>query len=108
MTARSRVLVDPAAIEVEHRRLGGLPVINAVLERLGVEELLGAYLPAPDPRVELDPARVIGVLVRNLAVGREPSLRARRLGGGIRAAPGWLRCRGGDAVERRPGGSGAG
>jgi transposase len=72
MTTKSRVLVNPAAIEVEHRHVGGLPVVNAVLGRLGVDELLSAYLPQPDQRVELSSARAIGVLIRNLVVGREP------------------------------------
>ena len=69
---RARVLVDPAALEVTHRIVGGLPVVNAVLGRLGVDELLSRYLPEPDPRVGLAPARVLGVLIRNLVVGREP------------------------------------
>ncbi|MGH9119001.1 MAG: DUF4277 domain-containing protein [Acidimicrobiales bacterium] len=72
MTPTRRVLVDPEAIEVEHRRIGALPVVNAVLGRLGVDELLAAYLPEPDPRVGLAPAKAIGALIRNLAVGREP------------------------------------
>jgi len=67
-----RVLVDPQAIEVEQRRLGALPVVNAVLDRLGVDGLLAAYLPEPDSRVGLSSARAIGVLIRNLAVGRQP------------------------------------
>lgn len=66
------VVIDPASIEVDHQRIGGLPVVNAVLGRLRVDELVEAHLPAPDPRVGLGPARVIGVLIRNLAVGREP------------------------------------
>jgi transposase len=72
MTGSGRVLVDPGAIQVEHRRVGALPVVNAVLGRLGVDDLLGAYLAEPDPRVGLSSARAIGVLIRNLAVGREP------------------------------------
>ena len=72
MGASGRVLVDPAAIEVEHCRLGALPVVNGVLGRLGVDELLARYLPEPDARVGLAPARALGVLIRNLAVGREP------------------------------------
>ena len=72
MGTSARVLVDPAAIRVEHCRLGALPVVNGVLDRLGVDELVAAYLPEPDPRVGLASARALGVLIRNLAVGREP------------------------------------
>lgn len=70
--AGKKVLVDPTAITVEHRRIGALPVINAVLDRLRVDDLIASYLPEPDPRVGLTSARAIGVLIRNLAVGREP------------------------------------
>jgi transposase len=49
-----------------------VPVVNAVLDRLGFDELLEAYLPEPDPRCSLAPAKAIGVVVRNLAVGRQP------------------------------------
>ena len=67
-----RVLVDPAALRVESRAIGALPVVNAVLARLGFDELVASYLPEPDQRCTLEPARAIGVLVRNLAIGRQP------------------------------------
>ena len=66
------VLVDPAALRVESRAIGALPVVNAVLARLGFDELVASYLPEPDQRCKLEPARAIGVLVRNLAIGRQP------------------------------------
>ena len=52
--------------------IGALPVVNAVLDRLGFDELLGSYLPEPDSRCALAPATAIGVLVRNLCVSRMP------------------------------------
>jgi len=64
--------VDPAAIEVRAELVSGLPVVNAVLERLGLDQLVASCLPEPDPRCGVEPAKVIGVLVRNLALGREP------------------------------------
>jgi transposase len=70
--ARRGTWVDPSKLEVERVRIGALPVVNAVLERLGFEDLLERYLPEPDPRCKLTPAKAIGVLVRNLAVGRQP------------------------------------
>jgi hypothetical protein len=66
------VWVDPERIESHTTRLGALPVVNAVLGRLGFDELVSTYLPEPDPRCGLEPAKAIGVLVRNLAVGRSP------------------------------------
>ncbi|MGH9266097.1 MAG: IS1634 family transposase [Acidimicrobiales bacterium] len=64
--------VEPGKVELRSRALGALPVVNAVLARLGFDELVASYLPEPDGRCELAAARVIGVLVRNLALGRRP------------------------------------
>ena len=52
--------------------MSGLPVVNAVLGRLGFDRLLSSYLPESDHRCELEPARAIGVLARSLALGRQP------------------------------------
>jgi len=62
----------PGQIILEDARLAGLPVINTVLARLGFDAILAAGLPEPDPRCGTAAATVIGVLVRNLALGREP------------------------------------
>ncbi len=72
MAPRGRILVGPEDIEVRREVLSGLPVVNDVLGRLGFDGLLGDYLPEPDPRCGLEPARAIGVVVRNLALGRAP------------------------------------
>ncbi len=72
MAPRRTILVDPADIEVRHEAVSGLPVVNAVLARLGFDALVESYLPEPDPRCGLEPVRAIGVLVRNLALGRAP------------------------------------
>lgn len=69
---RAAVLVQPSRIEVHDAAIGALPVVNDVLARLGFDDLLGSYLPEPDPRRVIEPARVIGVLVRNLAISRQP------------------------------------
>lgn len=70
--APRRILVDPAQVRVARQAVGGLPVVDAVLDRLAFDRLVSAYLPEPDARCVLEPARAIGVLVRNLAVGRRP------------------------------------
>src|SRR5680860_665715 len=72
MQRRGSILVDPASINVTAEAVSGLPVINAVLARLGFDALIADYLPEPDARCGLEPARAIGVLVRNLALGRAP------------------------------------
>ncbi len=72
MAHNKRVLVDPGEITIERELISGLPAVNAVLERLGLAKLLEDHLPEPDPRCDLTPAQAIGVLVRNLALGRQP------------------------------------
>jgi transposase len=53
-------------------RLGPLPIINAFCDRLGLPELLETFLAHNDSRLKLAPAAGIGVVVRNLVLGREP------------------------------------
>jgi transposase len=52
--------------------LGPLPLIDWFCDRLGLAELLDAFVPHDDARLKLAPATAIGVVVRNLAVAREP------------------------------------
>jgi transposase len=54
------------------RALGGLPIVNVVLDRLGLPALLSAALPHDDARVKLAPAVAIRLVVTNLVLGREP------------------------------------
>lgn len=72
MAAKQAILVNPADLEVRTEALAGLPVINAVLDRIGFDAVVGEHLPQPDARVGLDAARAIAVVVRNLAIGRRP------------------------------------
>jgi transposase len=52
--------------------VGALPLLNRLLERMRLEELLGQYLPRDDSRCVLPTSRVLLVLVRNILVSREP------------------------------------
>ncbi len=70
--ALRQILVDPADVEVSHEAVSGLTVVNAVMARLGLEALVESYMPDPDPRCGLEPVRTIGVVVRNLVLGRAP------------------------------------
>lgn len=58
--------------ELDTEQLGALPVINAFADRLGLTGLLEAFLPHDDERLKLAPATAIGVVVRNLVIGRRP------------------------------------
>ena len=93
---RGTLLVDPSQIDVHRVGFGALPVVNEVLGRLGFDELVSSFLPEPDPRSVIAPARVIGVLVRNLAVGRRPLYGLSAWAGGH--APGLLGLAEGEAA----------
>jgi transposase len=64
----------PSAWTLRSERLGPLPLLTAVLERLGVPEVLAQAMP-PSPREALPPARALGVLLRSLIVERAPIYR---------------------------------
>jgi transposase len=58
--------------ELHSYRIGLLPVLNRILERLRLEEFFRAYLPPQDRRCRIDPAAGLLVLLRNLLLSREP------------------------------------
>jgi len=63
----------PSQFHLETRWIGGLPIINALLQRLGVDALLSQALPAPDVRAKLGPSAALGVLLRNIILNdRQP------------------------------------
>ena len=61
---------DP--FELQSGRLGALPIVDEFLTRMDVAALLDRHLPAGDARASLPTAKVIGVLVANLCLAREP------------------------------------
>ena len=63
---------DPNELGLASQVLGGLPIINAVTDRLGLPALLAAALPDGDARVKLSAAAAIRLVVSNLVLGREP------------------------------------
>jgi hypothetical protein len=65
-------MVAKAVPRLRRELIGAMPAVNAILERLGFARIVAAALPRPDPRCTLAPAVVAGVLVRNLACGRQP------------------------------------
>jgi hypothetical protein len=65
-------MVAKAVPRLRRELIGAMPAVNAVLGRLGFARIVAAGLPEPDPRCALAPAAVTGVLVRNLACGRQP------------------------------------
>lgn len=62
----------PGPFELHSHTLGALPVLNHFLARLRLAEHLDRHLPGDDARLRVDPAVVIGGLVRNIAVAHRP------------------------------------
>lgn len=61
-----------AGFTLDTQVVGALPVINAVVDRLGLESLLEEHLPGADARLKLAPATAIALVVRNLVLDRRP------------------------------------
>ena len=57
---------------LESQNIDALPLVNHILTRLGLDDLLTEHVPAGDRRQRLAPATGLGVLVRNLLPGRVP------------------------------------
>ena len=62
-------------VDLHFERLGPLPLINAFLQRIGLEEILDQHVPTKDRRVRLPYGRSLGVLLRSVLVERDPIYR---------------------------------
>jgi len=69
-------LDDVGEYRLTSRTLGALPIVNHVLDRLGLPALLGQALGQAlgevDGRTKLAPATAIRLVISNLVLGREP------------------------------------
>lgn len=63
---------DPGAFELSSFAIGPLPVVRHVLDRLRIEALIERHLPAQDQRLCLPHAVTLGVVLRNIVLGRSP------------------------------------
>jgi transposase len=63
---------DGNEFELVSATVGGLPIVNLILDRLGLPALLAGALPAHDARLKLAPALAIRLVITNLVLGREP------------------------------------
>jgi len=63
---------EPAGFTLLSHTVGALPLVNHLLRRLRFAEFLARHLPPPDPRAQLPPLTVLGVLTRNLVLARVP------------------------------------
>ena len=53
-------------------KIGALPILNHLIERLRLEEFLRDFLPPDDKRVKIPAHKALLVLLRNLLISREP------------------------------------
>jgi transposase len=52
--------------------VGALPLVNRLLERMRLREILSEHLPPDDPRTQLPTVSALLVLVRNVLLSRQP------------------------------------
>jgi len=62
----------PERFTLRSETIGGLPIVNWFLGRMGLPGRLERHLPHDDARLRLAPAAVIGVVVRNIVVRHRP------------------------------------
>lgn len=60
------------AVQLRSSTLGPLPLLQYFLEKIGLDALLAVYAPATDRRFAIPPAAILGLLVRNILLGRTP------------------------------------
>lgn len=75
MTPRQLPPALPGRLALRAERLGPLPLVNHVIDRLRLDEVLGRFVPTTDRRVRVAYGRALGVLVRSIVVEREPIYR---------------------------------
>jgi len=52
--------------------VGGLPLVNRLLDRMQLQEFLEKHLPSDDPRQEVPTTRCLLLLLKNILLSREP------------------------------------
>lgn len=71
MMASDHGNVTGTGFKLRSHTVGALPVVNAFLDRLGIDRRLHEAITA-DPRAKLHPGAALGVLLRNLIEARKP------------------------------------
>ena len=59
-------------LELRSYEVGALPLLNWLLERMRLREILTEQLPPDDPRTEVPTVTALLVLVRNVVISRAP------------------------------------
>ena len=53
-------------------QVGAVPILNRLLERMQLHQLLSKHLPADDKRTKINTPRIVLLLLKNLLVSLEP------------------------------------
>ena len=65
-------MTDADGLQLRSGTVGSLPVIQHFLDKLGLDSPLAQYVPVTDRRFTIPPATVLGLLFRNIIIGRTP------------------------------------
>jgi transposase len=60
------------SLELESETIDALPIINHFIDRLSLNEILKCAMPHADPSNHIMPYTSIGMLLRNIIIGRQP------------------------------------
>lgn len=60
------------AVQLRSSTLGPLPLLQHFLDKFGFDALLAEYAPSADRRFAIPPAAILGLMVRNILLGRTP------------------------------------
>jgi transposase len=60
------------SLELESETIGALPIINHFIDRLGLDDILKCAMPYADSSNHIMPYTSIGMLLRNIIIGRLP------------------------------------
>ncbi len=63
---------DAGGLQLRSYQVGAVPLVNRLLERMRLREILSEHLPADDPRTELSTVSALLVLVRDVLLSRQP------------------------------------
>ncbi len=63
---------DAQHLQLRSYQVGALPIINRLLERMRLREILAEQLPPDDPRLQLSTVTSLLVLLRNVLLSRQP------------------------------------
>jgi transposase len=60
------------SLELKSKTIDALPIINHFIDRLGLDEIIKCAMPHADPSNHIMPYTSIGMLLRNIIIGRLP------------------------------------